>query len=70
MSRDRFTLPDDPPSSRLLPESERRERARALEWMHDAAAPHRKKRVDAPPDPMWMQRAEHAFGKGIFDPDD
>jgi hypothetical protein len=63
-------IPDEPPSSRTLPEHERRDRAQTLEWMHEAAAPHRKKRKDPEPDPMWMKRAERAFGKGIFDEDD
>ena len=45
MPRDQ-PIPDEPPSARLLPEQERRDRAQTLEWIHEAAAPHRKKRVD------------------------
>jgi len=52
MPRDRFPLPDDPPSGRLLPEHERRQRAADLEWMHEAAQPRRKKRVDPAPEPV------------------
>lgn len=70
MPRDRQPLPDEPPSGRLLPEHERRDRAQTLSWVHEAAAPRRKKRVDPAPDTDWKQRAEWAFGKGIFDEDD
>lgn len=66
----RFPLPDQPPSGRLLPDAERRQRAADLEWMHEAAAPRRKKRVDPPPEPLWMRKAEHAFGRGVFDDED
>lgn len=42
----RFDIPELPPSGPLLPPDERRERSQTLEWMHEMAAPHRKKRVD------------------------
>ena len=70
MPRDHQPLPDEPPSGPLLPAHELRDRAQTLEWLHEFAAPHRKKRVDPAPDPDWKQRAEWAFGKGIFDADD
>jgi len=63
-----FDLPDDPPSARLLPESERRDRARALEWMHEAARPRRKKRVDPMPDNIDELR-RRAFGNAFEDDD-
>ena len=65
----RFDIPELPPSGPLLPPEERRDRARTLEWLHEAAAPHRKKRVDPLPDNMaeLLKRAEWAFGKGVFD---
>ena len=53
----RFTLPDEPPSARILPEHERRQRAADLEWMHEAAAPRRKKRVDPAPEPVADRQA-------------
>jgi len=64
----RFTLPDSPPSARLLPEHERRERAQDLKWMHEAAAPRRKKRVDPMPDNM-DELMRRAFGNA-FEEDD
>lgn len=57
----KFTLPDQPPSGRTLPAHELRERARALEWMHEMAAPHRKKRVDPLPANMDEMHRQ-AFG--------
>ncbi len=50
----------------VLADAERRDRAATLEWMHQAAEPRRKKRVDPLPDDMagWNRRA---FGNAFED---
>lgn len=57
----------DPPSANPG-EQERRDRAQTLEWMHEAAQPRRKKRVDPPPDDMEAIR-RRAFGEWFEDED-
>lgn len=66
MPRHDQPIPDLPPSGTALPDHERRDRAATLEWMHQAAEPRRKKRVDPLPDDMagWNRRA---FGDAFED---
>lgn len=65
---DRITLPSSAPSARALPAHELSDRRTELEWLHELAEPHRKKRVDPLPDDMAA--IIHRTFDGYFDDED